>query len=302
MRKVVLAGGTGHLGTVLKNKFLESGWEVLILSRKPPEKEDGVSYLFWDGEHLGTWGHVLESADTVINLSGESIRCRFTRKNRAILEESRLLPTNAIGKAIAACNKPPRLWINFSGISLFSGLNELQDETSIAVGEGYLAQLTTRWEAAFSAFDLPETLKVILRVSPVLSKQRGMLAELLPLARWGLGGKISNGRQCMSWIHERDLVRLVLWIIEQRQPRRIYHGCSPRPVTNEIFMKTLRASSEASFGLPIPRTFARIGSFFKAVDSSILLQPVPGTTKFTLEDGFDFEFGEIECALNDLVK
>ncbi|MGB3104320.1 epimerase [Sphingobacterium siyangense] len=302
MRKVVLAGGTGHLGTVLKKKFLESGWEVLILSRKQPEKEDGVSYLFWDGEHLGTWGHVLESADTVINLSGESIRCRFTRKNRAILTDSRLLPTNAIGKAIAACDKPPRLWINFSGISLFSGLNGLQEETSTAVGEGYLAQLTKRWEAAFSAYALPETLKVILRVSPVLSKQQGMLAELLPLARRGLGGKISNGRQCVSWIHERDLVRLVMWIIEQTQPRLIYHACSPHPVTNAIFMKALRASSGASFGMPIPKAIARIGSFLKAVDSSILLQSVPGTTRFTLEDGFDFDFAEIECALNDLVK
>lgn len=106
MRRVVLAGGTGHLGTALKKKFLEMGWEVLILSRKQPKKEDGARYLFWDGEDLGTWGNVLESADTVINLSGESIRCRFTRKNRAILEESRLLPTNAIGKAIAACDSP----------------------------------------------------------------------------------------------------------------------------------------------------------------------------------------------------
>lgn len=274
----------------------------MILSRQQHKKEAGVSYLFWDGENLGPWVNALERADTVINLSGQSIRCRFTQKNRVILEDSRLLPTNALGRAIATCDKPPRLWINFSGISIFSGLNELQDETSIATGNGYLAQLTKNWEAAFSVFDLPDTLKVILRVSPVLSKQHGMLAELLPLAKWGLGGKVSNGCQCLSWIHERDLVRSVCWIIEQTQPRRIYHACSPCPVNNAAFMKTLRDSIGASFGLPIPRVLAHIGSFLKAVDSGILLQPIPGTTKFILEDGFDFEFGKIECALNDLLR
>lgn len=252
-RKIILAGGTGHLGTALKKKFLELGWDLLILSRQQTKKEDGVRYLFWDGKNLGPWVNALERADTVINLSGQSIRCRFTLKNRLILEDSRLSPTNALGRAIATCNKPPRLWINFSGISIFSGLNELQDETSVATGMGYLAQLTKNWEAAFSVFHLPDTLKVILRVSPVLSKQHGMLAELLPLAKWGLGGKVSNGFQCVSWIHERDLVRLVWWIIEQTQPRRIYHACSPYPVTNATFMKALRDSVGASFGLPIPR-------------------------------------------------
>ncbi|WP_312790038.1 NAD-dependent epimerase/dehydratase family protein [Sphingobacterium sp.] len=302
MRKIILAGGTGHLGTALKKKFLQLGWDIVILSRQQPKKEDGVTYVFWDGEHLDAWVNVLESADTVINLSGESIRCRFTSKNRVILENSRLLPTSALGRAIVTCGKRPRLWINFSGISIFSGLKELQDESSIAIGEGYLAQLTRRWEATFSAFDLPDTLKVILRVSPVLSKQHGILAELLPLAKWGLGGKVSNGCQCVSWIHERDLVRLVWWIIEQTQPRRIYHACSPYPVTNATFMKALRDSLGASFGLPIPRVLAHIGSFLKGVDSSILLQPVPGTTKFTLEDGFDFKFGKIKCALSDLIN
>ncbi|WP_333864023.1 epimerase [Sphingobacterium sp.] len=301
-RKIILAGGTGHLGTALKKKFLELGWDLVILSRQRPKKEAGVSYMFWDGEHLGPWVNALERADTVINLSGQSIRCRFTLKNRVTLESSRLLPTNALGRAIATCDKPPRLWINFSGISMFSGLNELQDETSITTGNGYLAQLTKNWEAAFSLFDLPDTLKVILRVSPVLSKQHGMLAELLPLAKWGLGGKVSDGCQCVSWIHERDLVRLVSWMIEHTQPRQIYHACSPYPVTNATFMKALRDSVGTSFGLPIPRILAHIGAFLKAVDSDILLQPISGTTKFVLEDGFDFEFGEIKCALNNLLR
>lgn len=302
MKKIVLAGGTGHLGTLLKKVFLDLGWEVVILSRQRNKKEDKITYVFWDGEHLGTWTNVLEGADTVINLSGKSIQCRFTSKNKAILEDSRLLPTKVLGRAIARCSKPPRLWINFSGISIFTGLNELQDETSIAVGTGYLARLTRRWESAFSTFDLSDTTKVILRVSPVLSKQQGMFAELLPLAKWGLGGKVANGRQYISWIHQHDFVSLVRWIIEQTHPRRIYHACSPYPVTNATFMNVLRNRVGISFGLPLPRILAHIGSFVRGVDPSILLQSVPGTTKSTLEDGFTFEFEKINGALANLVK
>ncbi|TYR34487.1 NAD-dependent epimerase/dehydratase family protein [Sphingobacterium phlebotomi] len=301
MRKIILAGGTGHLGTLLKTAFLDLGWEVVLLSRQRNKKEDKVSYVFWDGEHLGNWTDVLEGADAVINLSGKSIQCRFTSKNKAILDDSRILPTKALGRAIARCSKPPRLWVNFSGISIFSGLNELQDETSIAVGTDYLAQLTRRWEAAFSAFDLSDTWKVILRVSPVLSKQQGMFAELLPIAKWGLGGKVAKGSQYVSWIHQQDFVMLVQWIIEQTNPRRVYHACTPHPVTNAAFMKVLRKSVGVSFGLPLPRIIAHIGSYIKGVDSSILLQSVPATTKYTVEDGFVFKFGNISDALADLV-
>src|SRR5690606_5841939 len=300
MRKIVIAGGSGHLGTLLKAAFLDVGWEDVILSRQRNKKEDGVTYVFWDGEHLGSWVHALEVVDTVINLSGKSIQCRFTWENRAILERSRILPTDALGRAISQCDKPPRLWINFSGISIFSGLEELQDETSLAVGTDYLAQLTRRWEAAFSAFDLSDTFKVILRVSPVLSKKQGMFAELLPIAKWGLGGKVADGRQYVSWIHQQDFVALVKWIIEQTRPRRVYHACSPHPVTNATFMKVLRESVGVSFGLPLPRIIARIGSFVKGVDSSILLQSVPATTKYTIEDGFIFTFENLRDALSEL--
>src|SRR5690606_8264784 len=302
MRKIVLAGGTGHLGTLLKDAFLDLGWEVVILSRQRNKKEEGVTYVFWDGEHLGTWAKGLEDADTVINWRGKGIQCRFTSKNKALLEYSRILPTDALGNAIAKCHKPPRLWINFSGISIFTGLNDLQDETSIAVGTGYLAQLTRRWEAAFSAFDLPDTLKVILRVSPVLSKQQGMFAEVLPLAKWGLGGQVADGRQYVSWIHQQDCVSLVQWIIQQDQPGWIYHACSPYPVTNATFMRVLRDHVGISFGLPLPRILAHIGSFVKGVDPSVLIQSVPGTTKSTLEDGFTFKFEKIDSTLANLVK
>lgn len=302
MKKIVLAGGSGHLGTLLKHAYVKAGWEVVILSRQREKKEVQVSYVVWDGEHLGTWVHALEDADAVINLSGKSVQCRFTSKNRALLEDSRILPTRALANAISACNKPPRLWINFSGISIFSGLDGCQDEASTTVGTGYLAQLTQRWESAFTAVDLPDTQQVVLRVSPVLSPQWGMLSELLPLTKRGLGGQVADGGQYVSWIHQEDFVRMVQWIVERAHPSQIYHACSPYPVTNAAFMKALRKTVGVSFGLPLPRLLAHVGAFVKGVDPGMLLDSVPATTTFTRNERFNFGFSHIEEALADLLK
>lgn len=301
MRKIVLAGGSGHLGTLLAEAFLDLGWDVTVLSRQRDKRDGPVDYIFWNGEHLGPWTNVLEGADTVINLSGKNIQCRFTPRNKALLDHSRILPTNALGRAIAQCYKPPRLWINFSGLSIFSGLNEMQDETSIAVGSGYLAQLTRRWEAAASAFELSDTARVILRVSPVLTRQQGMFAELLRLTRWRLGGKVAEGKQLVSWIHEHDFVQLVQWVIEQSNPRRIYHACSPNPITQAALMKTIRESTGISFGLPLPRPLVHIGALVKGIDPSVLLDSVPATTRYTVEDGFAFTYGKPRDAIVNLV-
>src|SRR5690606_6328362 len=138
--------------------------------------------------------------------------------------------------------------------------------------------------------------------SPVLSKQPGMFAGLRPLANWGRGGEVADGRQYASWIHEQDFVSLVQGVIEQDQPRRIYHACRPYPVTNATFMRVLRDHVGISFGLPLPRILAHIGSFVKGVDPSVLIQSVPGTTKSTLEDGFTFKFEKIDSTLANLVK
>ena len=302
MKKIVLAGGTGHLGTLLKKALLKAGWDVVILSRQKNNQEDGATYVVWDGQHVGEWQRVLEEADALINLSGKSIQCRFTSENRAILERSRIVPTMVLGEAISKCEKAPRLWINFSGISIFSGLKAEQDEASIAVGTGYLAQLARKWEAAFAECDLSKTTKVILRLSPVLAKDKGMFAELLPIARYGMGGTVADGKQYISWIHQQDFVALVLWILVQPEPRRVYHACSPYPVTNERFMRVLRESLGISFGLPLPRLMAKIGSFVKNVDSSMLLDSVRGTTSYTIGDGFLFQFDNIRDACADLVQ
>lgn len=303
MKKIVLAGGTGNLGVLLTTAFVECGWEVVILSRKSVNAPIGqITYVQWDGENLGDWCSSLEGVEAVINLSGKSIQCRFTEQNKKELYNSRILPTKVLNLAIQNLTAKPKLWINFSGVSIFNTLEGLQDERSEKVGKGFLAELTRDWEKAFFEDKLEAVNKVVLRISPVLLKDSGFYAELLPLVKLGLGGKVADGKQWMNWIHSKDLVSLIFWILAQEFPSKIYHACSPNPSSNESFMKTFRNAVGISMGLPLPTFMAKLGAFAKGVDASLLLDSVPVTTTSTLEEGFVFQYPNAEIALQELLK
>lgn len=302
--KIVLAGGSGHLGRLLTSAFLIGGMEVFILTRDKGSVKclDGVTTIHWDGETIGEWVEQLEGVDTVINLTGRSIQCRFTAQNRKSLRDSRIGPTKLLGQAIQTLKSPPRLWINFSGISIFGGQGGLHSEESLTYGTDFLALLAQEWEKAFKEVNLVETKKVILRISPVLTKDSGMFSELFPLVKKGLGGAVGDGGQMVSWIHEVDLVQMVLWIIGLDEPASVYHACSPHPVRNAEFMKIFREEAKVSFGVAMPTPLAHIGAFLKGIDASLLLQTVAVTTKTTIEDGFKFKYSYLHSALAQLIK
>lgn len=304
MKKIVLAGGTGHLGSLLQTHFLQKGWEVIVISRSEQISSDpSLRFVQWDGRTLGEWVDYLEKSDVLINLSGKNISTRFTSENKKALTDSRILPTRIIGEAISSLKNPPQVWINFTGISIFEGMKgRLRDENDKDYGHTFLAKLTQQWEEALWAKDLVNTKKIALRISPVLSKDFGIFSELYPLTKLGLGGKVANGQQLLPWIHEDDLVGIVNWVIEQDNPRTIYHACSPNTVSNEEFMKALRMASGMKFGMPLPKLFASIGAFFKGVDSSLLLASTPTTTKYLIEEGYAFKFSYLHRAFEDLIK
>ncbi len=303
MKKVVLAGGTGNLGQLLTTAFLNNGWHVVILTRRIAQPNtDQITWVEWDGKNIGNWAQYLEGADAVINLSGKSIQCRFTEDNKRELWDSRILPTKAIGMAIQTLHNKPSIWVNFSGVSIFNQLAHLQDENSKEIGTGFLASLTKDWEQSFWESNVADVKQVILRISPVLLKDSGFFAELLPLVKFGLGGKVADGKQWMNWIHYADLIALIFWILQQENPSPVYHACSPNPSSNALFMKTFRSAVGMPIGFPLPSFMAKIGAFVKAVDASLLLDSVPVTTTVPAQQGFVFKYPNAELAIKQLLN
>jgi len=302
-KKIVIAGGTGNIGKLLSKTFAESGYEVIILSRQRMNSMNPkIKYILWDGEAIGSWVEELEDVDTLINLSGKSIQCRFTEKNKKELLYSRITPTQILGEAIEKLNSPPRLWINFSGISIFEGLDGNHDEGSKNYGNTFLANLTKQWEETFVNSYTPKTHKVILRLSPVLSKNFGMFKELYPLAKFGLGGQVADGEQYVSWIHELDLIRMVRWIIVHESPSILYHACAPEPISNKGFMKHIRKAVGMPIGMPLPTLFAKIGAFFKGVESDMLLLTNSVYATQPSKEGFNYNYPTTSVAFEHLTK
>ncbi|NGM72710.1 TIGR01777 family oxidoreductase [Sphingobacterium sp. SGL-16] len=302
-KRIVLAGGTGNIGKLLTLILIHLDYQVIIFSRRElKSSHPNIRYIKWDGESLGNWVQEMEGIDTLINLSGKSIQCRFTDDNKKILLESRIEPTRILGEAISTLSSPPRLWINFSGISLFEGVEGLNNEESTSFGNTFLAHLTQEWEKTFVEANTPATKKVILRLSPVLSTKFGMFKELLPLAKLGLGGKVGDGNQQIAWIHELDLVRLVMWIINLESPSALYHACAPEPESNKEFMKNLRKAAGMPIGMPLPALFAKLGAYFKGVESDMLLLTNAVSTTRTLQEGFIFNYPNTQKAFEHLTK
>src|SRR5436190_23198247 len=114
MKRLILAGGSGFLGTELAKYFLARGCEVVVLTRRSNARVDGLRMAQWDGATLGSWARELDGADAVINLAGVSVNCRYGARNRKLILDSRVNSTRVLGEAISRCARPPRVWLNSS--------------------------------------------------------------------------------------------------------------------------------------------------------------------------------------------
>ena len=214
--KIVIPGGTGQIGTLLARDFHAGGHDVVVLSRKP--RPAPWRMLGWDGVHAGDWEREIEGADVVINLAGRSVDCRYTARNRRLIMDSRVEAARAIGRAISGAQRPPRVWLQASTATIYSHrYDAAHDEATGILGGAepdapakwrFSIDVARAWEDAARAAATPRTRLVLLRSAMTMSPDRGGVFDvLLRLVRWRLGGKHGDGRQYVSWIHDRDFLR-----------------------------------------------------------------------------------------------
>ncbi|SRR5712691_11331893 len=300
--KVIIPGGSGHLGTILGRSLERDGHEVVILSRN--------GRVGWDGRTIGPWAAELNGADLVINLAGRSVNCRYNRRNRAEIFNSRVDSTRVVGEAIARAVRPPRLWLQASTATIYAHRYEApNDENGILGGSEPEAPDTWRfsievaqaWERSLDEADVPSTRKVKLRSAIVMSPERGGAFDvLLNLVRHGLSGPAGDGRQYVSWIHYRDFIDAIRWIIGHDDLAGSINLAAPHPLPNADFMAALREAWGIGFGLPATRWMLEIGAFFLRTETELILKSRRVTPGRLLESGFSFKYSTWPEAALDL--
>jgi uncharacterized protein (TIGR01777 family) len=299
-KRIILAGGSGFLGNALAQTFQARQYEVVVLTRSPRSRKDGVKEVDWDGKSQGGWAAQADGAYAIVNLTGKNINCPHTTENLRLIAASRVDSCQAVATAIHRAKMPPAVWVQASAIGFYGDTGDrLCDETATN-GSDALSKVCANWETAGNTVGLPQTRKVILRIGVVLGREGGALPVLVKITKWFLGGSAGSGRQFISWIHLADLMQMFVTAVEDPQMSGVFNAVAPRAATNAEFMSKLREVLHRPWSPPAPAFAIKLGSRLMGSESSLVLNGqrcVPG--RF-LAAGFSYRFPELGAALKDL--
>ena len=300
IRRVVLAGGSGFLGQALGQALRACHYEVVVLTRSPRERGDGVKEVAWDGVQAGEWIQALNGAAAVVNLTGRNVDCPHTPENLRVILSSRVDSVKAVAAGILHTTKPPRVWVQAGATGFYGDRGEELCTENSAAGMNKLAEICRQWEGAFHSAKVPATRPVILRIGFVLGRESGALPVLSRLTKWFLGGTVGNGRQFISWIHVADLTRMFIEAIEREDLSGPFNAVAPAPVTNREFMRELRRALHRPWSPPAPAFAVKIGARLLGSEPSLALGGCRCAPERWLKAGFDFEYPGLAPALADL--
>lgn len=314
--KIIIPGGSGQVGTILARHFCADDHEVVVLSRDASRTSMPWRVLEWDGERLGEWASEIDGANVVINLAGRSVNCRYHEANRQAIMDSRVNSTRIVGHAIAQAKRPPRVWLQASTATIYAHRYDAPNDEATGIIGGdepgapdtwrFSIDVATAWERALEETDTPGTRKVAMRSAMTMSPDPGGIFDVLrKLARRGLGGRAGDGTQFVSWIHDRDFIRAVEFLIERDDFAGPVNLASPNPLPYSEFMRELRHACGgigAKIALPATRSMIELGTFLMRTESELVLKSrrvVPGRL---LNAGFTFEFPYWRDAAVDLCR
>ena len=295
--KIVVAGGTGFIGIPLVERLLKRG-DVAVLSRNTSKVQHGRG-VAWNPPQGGAWTSELADADVVINLAGENIGAgRWTDARKRALESSRLDATRALVDALKDAPKRDRLFFSASAVGFYGDRGGEKLSEKAGGGDGFLAELTAKWEAAARAAE-PFARVVIARFGVVIDEGGGALAKMLLPFKLGVGGRIGSGEQWMSWIDREDVIRFIEWAIDQKSARGVYNVTAPEPVRNRDFVNALGRALHRPTMMPVPGFMLHL-LFGQMADETILggQRVIP---ERAMSEGFTFAHREIGGSLEHAV-
>jgi uncharacterized protein (TIGR01777 family) len=301
--RVLVTGATGLIGSDLCDALLARGDEVVGLTRDPDRARSTNPTVTWHAWRPTTEtppSAALDGIDGVVNLIGEEINQRLTDEAKIRIRESRILGTRNLLEGIESSPTEPSVFVGQSAIGYYGDRGaQVVDEES-GPGDGFAAEIPIDWEAAERQAEGIFDRVVIFRTGLVLSKNGGLLKQLLLPFKLGVGGPIAGGDQYMSWVHIEDVVGLFLWALDDHRVWGVINGTAPNPVTNRELSKALGRALHRPAFMPVPK-FA-----VAALRGGELADTVAGGARVVprraLDLGYEFRHPELDEALRSALR
>jgi uncharacterized protein len=240
--KLVIAGASGFIGSMLVQRLWQRGDALVLLSRKSRSRaaDPNTQWLVWEPGESSGWEESIDGADGIVNLAGEGIaEKRWTERQKEIIRSSRIDSTRALVHAIAKAKAKPKFLINASAVGYYGARGEETLTEESAPGKDYLARVCMAWEEEARKAQDHGVRVALVRTGIVLAKSKGALAKMVPPFKFFVGGPLGSGKQWMSWIHIEDEIGLILFLIENVNAQGSFNATSPNPATMEEFCRVL---------------------------------------------------------------
>jgi uncharacterized protein (TIGR01777 family) len=295
---IMIAGGSGFLGSALTQSFLADGHKVFILTRGAAVAS-GAQAVKWDAKTTSGWGQLVNEMDVIIHLAGKTLASwPWTSATKRDSHDSRIFPGLALAQAILEATQRPSIFVQASGINHYGLHGSLADESTPPAND-FLAQLTVQWEAATQSVEELGVRRIVIRSAVVLDKKNGLMPLMSLPVKLFVGGPLGGGKFAMPWIHINDWVGAVRYLIANEKTRGAYNLIAPVPTSSADFNRALASVLHRPYWFPTPAFLLRIllGEMSVLVVEGRFAQP-----KRLIESGYRFQFEGAREALSDLFR
>lgn len=297
--KIAIVGGSGLIGSAVKQQAEQEGHEVTVLHVPRPPKAEAHHAAAWN-KALEEWTpKTFSGYDCLMFFGGESIMNRWTDNKRQRIELSRQLPCRRMAECAAAAPEKPRIIVTASAIGIYGERGEEALTEESAPGKGFLAATTVTWERTWEAARQAGIAVVCLRIGVVLTPKGGALKLMLPAFKAGVGGPLAGGQQWQSWIALPDMARLALYCADNPDLAGPVNAVAPNPVKQREFAAILGAVLHRPAVLPVPRPALRL--IFGEMAKETILLSTKVLPQRAVEHGFHFLYPELRAALQHLL-
>ena len=296
--KIVITGGTGFIGQALVNQWL-ADHQITLLTRNPQNAERRFQHHISAVDSLDVFSH-FNQFDAVVNLAGEPIfNRRWTDKQKTLIRQSRLNLTEKLTALINRSTEPPHCFISASATGYYGDKGQRVITESETPSESFTGQLCVQWEqAANQVQDQKKTRVCLLRTGMPLAASGGMLGKVLPVYRWGFGGRLGNGKQIMPWIALPDMIRAIDFLLQTPNCRGAFNLAAPNLVNNAEFNHLLGTQLNRPHFAVAPACLLRILFGERAC---LLLDSQNAYPEKLLRAGFQFQFPELKPYLQQIL-